>query len=151
MKTVGVLPNEFEFWCGKQIDKKIYDLSMSSRAEQTFTYPPSMVFYGNESLVISAGLQKFIEDKRSTLKYRMDSMIKEALKDLKIRESRIEFEGDSIESNNIQSVLLQEIKEKLYGKEVKAKGSIIFVHGELWFFPNQLQFSYTKQPQDDIS
>ena len=109
-----------------------------------------MVFYGNESLVISAGLQKFIEDKRSTLKYRMDSIIKEALKDLKIGESRIEFHGDSIESNNIQSVLLQEIKEKLYGKEVKAKGSIIFVHDELWFFPNQLQFSYTKQSQENF-
>ena len=81
----------------------------------------------------------------------MDSIIKEALKDLKIGELRIEFEGDSIESNNIQSVLLQEIKEKLYGKEVKAKGSIIFVHDELWFFPNQLQFSYNKQSQDNIS
>jgi hypothetical protein len=52
--------------------------------------------------------------------YKMDGIIKEALKDLKIGESKIEFEGDSIESNNIQSVLLQEIKEKLYGKEVKA-------------------------------
>ncbi len=46
----------------------------------------------------------------------MDSIIKEALKDLKMGESRIEFEGDSIESNNIQSILLQEIKKKkLYG------------------------------------
>ena len=148
--------NLVQFW------KEVYDIDISGdempllkvkmiNSEQTFTYPPSMVFYGNESLVISAGLQKFIEDKRSTLKYKMDSIIKEALKDLKIGESRIEFEGDSIESNNIQSVLLQEIKEKLYGKEVKAKGSIIFVHDELWFFPNQLQFSYTKQSQDDIS
>ncbi len=32
-----------------------------------------MVFYGNESLVVSAGLQKFIEDKKSTLKFKMDS------------------------------------------------------------------------------
>jgi hypothetical protein len=148
--------NLVQFW------KEVYDIDISGdempllkvkmmNSEQAFTYPPSMVFYGNESLVISAGLQKFIEDKRSTLKYKMDSIIKEALKDLKIGESRIEFDGDSIESNNIQSVLLQEIKEKLYGKEVKAKGSILFVHDELWFFPNQLQFSYTKQSQDDIS
>ena len=61
---------------------------------------------------------------------------------------RLEFEGDKIESNNIQSVLLQEIKEKLYGKEVKATGSIIFVHDELWFFPNNLQFSYSKQARN---
>ena len=81
----------------------------------------------------------------------MDGIIKEALKDLKIGDASIKFEGDNIESNNIQSVLLQEIKEKLYGKEVKARGSIMFVHDELWFFPSQLQFSYTKQPQHDIS
>ena len=148
--------NLVQFW------KEVYDIDISGdempllkvkmmNSEQAFTYPPSMVFYGNESLVISAGLQKFIDDKRSTMKYKMDSTIKEALKDLKIGESKIEFEGDSIESNNIQSVLLQGIKEKLYGKEVKARGSIIFVHDELWFFPNQLQFSYTKQSQDDIS
>jgi hypothetical protein len=147
--------NLVQFW------KEVYDIDILGdempllkvkmiNSEQSFTYPPSMVFYGNESLVISAGLQKFIEDKRSTLKYKMDSIIKEALKDLKIGESRVEFEGDSIESNNIQSVLLQEIKEKLYGKEVKARGSIIFVHDELWFFPNQLQFSYTKQSQENI-
>src|SRR4029078_157454 len=143
--------NLVQFW------KEVYGIDISGdempllkvkmmNSEQSFTYPPSMIFYGNESLVISAGLQKFIEDKKSTLKYKMDSIIKEALKDLKI-----EFEAEGRESNNIQSVLLQEIKEKLYGKEIKARGSIIFVHDELWFFPNQLQFSYTKQSQDDIS
>lgn len=148
--------NLVQFW------KEVYDIEISGdempllkvkmmNSEQSFTYPPSMVFYGNESLVISAGLQKFIEDKRSTLKFKMDSVIKQALNDLKIGESRLEFEGDSIESNNIQSVLLQEIKEKLYGKEVKARGSIIFVHDELWFFPNQLRFSYSKQSQENIS
>jgi hypothetical protein len=80
----------------------------------------------------------------------MDKIVKEALNELRIGEAKLEFEGDKIESNNIQSVLLQEIKEKLYGKEVKATGSIIFVHDELWFFfPNSLQFSYSKQSQTD--
>jgi hypothetical protein len=32
---------------------------------------------------------------------------------------------------------------------VKATGSIIFVHDELWFFPNNLQFSYSKQSQTE--
>ena len=55
------------------------------------------------ALLFQQGLQKFIEDKKSTLKFKMDSIVKEALKDLKIGESRIEFEGDRVESNNIQS------------------------------------------------
>jgi hypothetical protein len=36
-------------------------------------------------------------------------------------DTKLGFEGDKIESSNIQNVLLQEIKEKLYGKEVKAR------------------------------
>ena len=108
-----------------------------------------MVFFGNESLVISAGLQKFIDDKKANLKFKMDKVVQEALIDLRIGEAKLEFEGDKVESNNIQTVLLQEIKEKLYGKEVKATGSIIFVHDELWFFPNNLQFSYSKQSQTE--
>lgn len=146
--------NLVQFW------KEVYDIDISAdempllkvrmmNSEQIFTYPPSMVFFGNESLVISAGLQKYIDDKKSTLKFKMDKVVKEALNDLRIGETKLELGGDRVESNNIQSVLLQEIKEKLYGKEVKATGSIIFVHDELWFFPNNLQFSYSKQSQTD--
>ena len=91
-------------------------------SEQTFTYPPSMVFFGNEVLVISAGLQKFIDDKKANLKFKMDKVVQEALDYFHIGEAKLEFEGDKEESNNIQAVLLQEIKEKLYGKEVKATG-----------------------------
>jgi len=148
--------NLVQFW------KEVYDIEISGdempllkvkmmNSEQSFTYPPSMVFFGNESLVISAGLQKFIEDKKSTLKFKMDKVVKEVLSNLRIGEAKLEFDGDKVESNNVQSMLLQEIKEKLYGKEVKARGSIIFVHDELWFFPNQLQFSYSKQSQENIS
>jgi hypothetical protein len=144
--------NLVQFW------HDVYDIDISPdempllkikimNSEQSFTYPPSMVFFGNESLLISAGLQKYIDDKKSTLKFKMDKVVKDALNDLRIGETKLEFVGDRVQSNNIQSVLLQEIKEKLYGKEVKATGSIIFVHDELWFFPNQLQFSYSKQSQ----
>ena len=144
--------NLVQFW------KEVYDIDISGdempllkvrmmNSEQSFTYPPSMVFFGNESLVISAGLQKFIDDKKANLKFKMDKVVQEALNDLWIGEAKLEFEGDKVEANNIQSVLLQEIKERLYGKEVKAVGSIIFVHDEFWFFPNNLQFSYTKQSQ----
>ncbi|MEP6577181.1 MAG: hypothetical protein ABJB85_12200 [Nitrososphaerota archaeon] len=146
--------NLVQFW------HDVYDIDISPdempllkvkmiNSEQTFTYPPSMIFFGNESLVISAGLQKFIDDKKANLKFKMDGVVKEALNHLRIGEAKLEFEGDKVESNNIQTVLLQEIKEKLYGKEVKATGSVIFVHDELWFFPNNLQFSYSKQSQTE--
>jgi hypothetical protein len=144
--------NLVQFW------HDVYDIDISPdempllkvkmiNSEQSFTYPPSMVFFGNESLVISAGLQKFIDDKKANLRFKMDKVVNDALNDLHIGETKLEFAGDKVQSNNIQTILLQEIKEKLYGKEVKATGSIIFVHDELWFFPNNLQFSYGKQSQ----
>lgn len=146
--------NLVQFW------HDVYDIDISPdempllkikimNSEQSFTYPPSMVFFGNESLLISAGLQKYIDDKKSTLKFKMDKVVKDALNDLRIGETKLEFVGDRLQSNNIQNVLLQEIKEKLYGKEVKATGSIMLVHEEPWFFPNNLQFSYSKQSQVD--
>lgn len=138
--------NLVQFW------KEVYDIDIDGNempllkiqmmnSTQSFTYPPSMVFYGNESLVISAGLQKYIDDKKANLKYRMDKVVNDALEDLRIGDAKLEYDS-KVESNNIQSVLLQEIKDKLYGKEVKARGQIIYVHDELWFFPSQLNFSY---------
>jgi len=82
--------NLVEFW------KQIYDIDISPdeipllkikimNSENTFTYPPSMCFFvGGDSLVIPAGVQGFIENKKSTLKVRMDEVASKAIKDLKI-------------------------------------------------------------------
>ncbi len=111
-------------------------------SDNTFTYPPSMVFYGTETFVINAGLQKLIEDKKSTLRSKMDKVMQQALQGITIGEVKIPFEGNIAQSNNIQNVLLQEIKEKLYGKGVKTRGSVMLVHDEPWYFPNQIQFTF---------
>ena len=118
--------NLVQFW------NDVYDIDISAdempllkvkmmNSEQTFTYPPSMVFFGNESLVISAGLQKFIDDKKSTLEIQNGQDYQRSTKGFKNwRSQELNLKVIEVESNNIQSVLLQEIKEKLYGKEVKA-------------------------------
>jgi len=76
----------------------------------------------------------------------MDDVITKAIttqqQDLKIGSARLELEGlITSQHADVQSQLLNEIKEKLFGGSVTAKGSIMFVHDELWFFPNQLQLS----------
>ena len=145
--------NLVSFW------KEVYDIEIKPdempllkvkmmNSESTFTYPPSMVFYGTETFVIKAGLQKLIEDKKSTLKLRMDKVMQQLLQDIAISEVKIQFEGNVAQSNNIQNVLLQEIKEKLYGKGVKTRGSIMLVHDEPWFFPNNIQFTFNAYQQD---
>jgi hypothetical protein len=141
-----------EFW------KQIYDIDISPdeipllkvkmmNSENTFTYPPSMCFFGSESLLIQADVQKFIESKKSTLKARMDDVTKKAIisQDLTIGDTKLVFEEQNIsyeqQPADIQSHLLQEIRQKLFGRNVTARGSIMFVHDELWFFPYQLQLS----------
>jgi hypothetical protein len=76
----------------------------------------------------------------------MDDIITKAIttqqQDLKIGSARLELEGlITSRHDDVQSQLLNEIKEKLFGRSVTAKGSIMFVHDKLWFFPNQLQLS----------
>jgi hypothetical protein len=76
----------------------------------------------------------------------MDDVITKAIttqqQDLKIGSAKLELEGLITSRHaDVQSQLLNEIKEKLFGRSVTAKGSIMFVHDELWFFPNQLQLS----------
>jgi hypothetical protein len=141
--------NLVEFW------KQIYGIDISSdeipllkikmmNSESVFTYPPSMCFFGADSLLIQANVQKFIENKKYNLKATMDSIITKALvqQDLKIGSAKLEVE-ELITSKHpdVQSQLLQEIRQKLFGRNLTAKGSIMFVHDELWFFPNQLQLS----------
>jgi hypothetical protein len=144
--------NFVEFW------KQIYGIDISPdeipllrvkmmNSENVFTYPPSMCFFGNDSLFIPADVQKFVEYKKSIIKSRMDKVIQELIDDgiLRIGETKLEFEGQSVSNaskdNDIQVQLLQEVKQKLFGRSVMARGSAMFVHDEIWFFPNQLRIS----------
>jgi len=112
-------------------------------SENTFTYPPSMCFFaGGDSLVIPAGVQGFIESKKSMLKTRMNEIVNKTIQDLRISDLRLGSEADITEQEtDIQSHLLQETRQKLFGRNVSVRGSIMSIHDELWFFPSQIQFS----------
>jgi hypothetical protein len=144
--------NLVEFW------KQIYGIDISPdeipllkvkmlNSENVFTYPPSMCFFGNDSLFIPADVQKFVEYKKSTVKAKMDKVTHELMNEeepLRIGYTKLEF-GESVSytarDNDIQMQLLQEVRQRLFGKSVVARGSTMFVHDEIWFFPNQLRIS----------
>ncbi|MGB7952519.1 MAG: hypothetical protein WCF23_00945 [Candidatus Nitrosopolaris sp.] len=140
--------NFVEFW------KQIYDIDISANeipllkikmvnSENTFTYPPSMCFFaGGDSIVIPAAVQGFIQSKKSTLKVSMDDVARTAIQGLTIGDLRIGSEAALVEQKtDIQTQLLQETRQKLFGRNVSARGSVISVHDELCFFPSQIQFS----------
>jgi hypothetical protein len=139
--------NLVEFW------KQVYDINISPdeipllkikmlNSENIFTYPASMCYYGQESLYTPASVQKFIEYKRSRLIPRIYDVVKSALKDLKIGDDiQIQRISDIYRANdreNMQRQILYDARQKLYGRNVNARGSIMYVHDELWFFPNQI-------------
>ena len=59
--------------------------------------------------------------------------------DIKIHQAAAMYRANDI--NHIQRQILDETRQKLYGRNVHAKGSIMYVHDELWFFPNQVHIS----------
>ena len=142
--------NLVEFW------KQVYDIEISPdeipllkikmlNSENTFTYPASMCYFGQESLYIPASVQKFIEYKQSRLIPRIYDVVKKAVRELKIGDDvKIQLISDVYRASNrenIQRQILEETRQKLYGRNVHARGSIMYVHDELWFFPNQIQIS----------
>ena len=144
--------NLVKFW------KQIYGIDISPdeipllkvkmiNSENVFTYPPSMCFFGNDSLFIPADIQKFVEYKKSTVKARMDKVVNSLVNEeesLRIGDSKLEFVGQAVSNTNntdIQVQLLHEVRQKLFGRNVMARGSAMFVHDEIWFFPNQLRIS----------
>jgi hypothetical protein len=142
--------NLVEFW------KQVYDIDISPdeipllkikmlNSENIFTYPASACYFGQESLYIPASVQKFIDYKRSRLIPRIYDIIKRALKDLKIGDDiQIQRISDIYRANdreNMQRQILDDARQKLYGRNVNARGSIMYVHDELWFFPNQIRIN----------
>ena len=72
----------------------------------------------------------------------MDEVASKAIQDLRIGDLSLGSEAAITEQQmDIQTQLLQEIRQKLFGRNVSARGSIISVHDERWFFPSQIQFS----------
>jgi hypothetical protein len=140
--------NLVEFW------KQVYGIDISPdeipllkvkmmNSENVFTYPPSMCFFGSESLLIYANVQRFIENKKYSLKAKVEDAVRKAVQeDLRIGSVKLKVdEIDASTHSDVQSQLLQEIRQKLFGRNATARGSIMFVHDELWFFPNQIQLS----------
>jgi hypothetical protein len=141
--------NLVEFW------KQVYGIDISPdeipllkvkmmNSENVFTYPPSMCFFGSESLLIYGNVQRFIENKKYSLKAKVEDAVRKAVQeqDLHIGSANLEVqEVAASHLSDVQSQLLQEIRQKLFGRNATARGSIMFVHDELWFFPNQIQLS----------
>jgi hypothetical protein len=141
--------NLVEFW------KQVYGIDISPdeipllkvkmmNSENVFTYPPSMCFFGSESLIIYGNVQRFIENKKYSLKSKVEDVVRKAVLEQDVHIGSVKLKVQEVAASphsDVQNQLLQEIRQKLFGRNATARGSIMFVHDELWFFPNQIQLS----------
>ncbi|MEM3069168.1 MAG: hypothetical protein QXH58_04590, partial [Nitrososphaerales archaeon] len=132
-----------DFW------KDVYNIEVSPEeipllkikpmdSEQLFTYPPSTVYFDKSTFFITAGTQKFIELKKSSLKNRVRSIITEALQELTLGDQGLFFIGEEDQGVDVQRLILNDIQKKLLGREVKAQGQIVQLRDQLCFFPQQV-------------
>lgn len=111
---------------------KPYNLDME------LTYPPSCVFFDEQSIYLRSSVLRFVNYKRSMLKHTAFNVALNALKDLRIGEQKVEMIGETKNQLDAQRLILHDIKEKLLGKNVKATGSVIQANNQLYFFPKSV-------------
>jgi len=133
-----------EFW------KKIHNLDVQQdeapliivkpyRLNIELTYPPSYVFLDQQSIPVRSSTQQFIQYKRANLRQRVKSLLEQALRDLTIGDYPLALIQDSSRKIDARRLLLNDIKEKLLGKTIKATGSVIEANGKLYFIPRTVE------------
>ena len=115
----------------------VYQLAVQNPIELASEYEDTSIN------VESASVQKFIEYKKSRLIPKMYDTVRRAVKGLgnDIKIQRVGETHRANDINHIQRQIFDETRQKLYGRNVHARGSIMFVHDELWYFPNQLHIT----------
>jgi len=72
----------------------------------------------------------------------MDDVATKAIRDLRIGDLCLGMNAViTAQRADLQTQLLQETRQKLFGRNINAWGSVLPVHDELWFFPNQVRLS----------
>jgi hypothetical protein len=72
----------------------------------------------------------------------MDDVTRSAMRDLKIGDLNLGIDAAITEQRaDRQTQLLQETRQRLFGRNISAWGSVLSIHDELWFFPNQFRLS----------
>jgi len=132
-----------DFW------KKVHDVEVdpeeaplvvakSYRFDLELTFPPSCVFFDKQSLRLSYGTQSFIDKKRRQARSRTREILSHALSEFSVGDFRLSLNGQAQCAQNATRLLLQDIRDKLLGKTVKATGSVIQANQSLYFIPQSV-------------
>jgi len=111
---------------------KLLDLDLS------LTYPPSCIYFDEGVLRPRGGVRGFVEDKMAFTDARVKAVMRRALQDIKIGDielTRIEGEERWMD---VQGLIMHEIRGRLLGTDIRARGSASWINGQPYFFPSEI-------------
>jgi len=151
-----------EYWSdvyGIEVDPEEIPLvqvqPMESRSTACFTYPPSQVYFDERVLPISTSLRKFITRKSLGLTKKVRDVMEGALSDLVIGDCKLEVNNSdttpssSNSSVDLRGALFGEIRERLMGMEIRARGEVTKLGDTLYFLPNTIFSAFDDGDDND--
>ena len=105
------------------------------------TYPPSCVFFDEESISLKQSVKNFVEYKKAESRKTVFKLAWNIMRDLTIDGWKTEITSHWTKMD-IQRMILSQIRKKLYGKRVKATGSVIQRGDSLFFIPKHVTGVY---------
>lgn len=111
---------------------KPYDIDVE------LTYPPSCVFFDEQSICLKGSVLNFVEYKKSRNRKEVFRLANRVMSNLRIGEWKVKASGSADLLVNTKRQILNEIKKKLLGKRVRASGSVIKAGSKLYFLPKSV-------------
>jgi hypothetical protein len=105
----------------------------------SLTYPPSCVYFDESTFHLREGVRRFIEAKRSSAKWRVQSILRKALHGIKVGETELKPVDEGDRWIDTQRLILQDIRERLLRRSIRARGSICWMNGQPYFFPSSIE------------
>ncbi|MBO3810200.1 MAG: hypothetical protein FGF50_11505 [Candidatus Brockarchaeota archaeon] len=110
--------------------------------EVELTYPPSCVYFDEQTLYLKSSAVNFLKNKRLKLRHEVLKLASEIMGELGIDSWKVLKAGSAGLQTDAQRLILHDIREKLLGRTVKSTGSIVQVNGKLYFIPKALEGIY---------
>jgi len=102
------------------------------------TYPPSCICFCENALPLGRGVRDFVEGKRASARARVQDVMGRAMQDVKVGGVGLEcIDGDE-RWMDAQGFVMHEIRERLLGAAVRARGSVSWIRGQPYFFPSEI-------------
>ena len=104
----------------------------------TLTYPPSCVYFEDSTFHLKEGVRRFIEAKRSSAKWRVQGIMREALHGIKVGETELKPVDEGDQWIDTKRFILHDIRERLLRTSIRARGSVCWMNGQPYFFPSDI-------------